>query len=64
MTEVLFRTDDFGDEAESLAAAAAAAAPEEPEYLWGSVVLRHPGQPELAIPDDLALLGLALCADA
>jgi hypothetical protein len=51
--DVNFTIDDFGNEAEALAAAAAGLAPEEEEYLWGTIEISHPGQPKLTLRDDL-----------
>lgn len=51
--DVNFTIDDFGDEAEALAAAAAGLAPDEEDYLWGAIEISHPGQPKLTLRDDL-----------
>ncbi|HWY87517.1 MAG TPA: hypothetical protein VNX28_12365 [Gemmataceae bacterium] len=56
-----FATFDFGDEAASMQAAAEGRIPEEAYHLWGRIVLDHPGQPTVAVLDDLSMLGLALC---
>ena len=61
--QVKFQSDDFGDEAASMQATAEGAAPKEADHLWGRIVLEHPGQPTVAVFDDLSMLGLALCAD-
>ncbi len=59
-----FTTADFGDEAASVAAAEAARPLGEEYHLFGTVVLEHPGQPRLAIYDDLPFLVPDLCAEA
>ncbi len=51
--DVNFTIDDFGGEAEALAAVAAELVPEEEEYLWGAIEISHPGQPTLRLGDDL-----------
>lgn len=58
---VHFTTKDFGDEAASLAAAEAGRELPQEYYIFGEVILQHPGQPDIAIYDDLPFLVADLC---
>ena len=62
--QVRYETADFGDEPASMDAAEAGRPPSEDYHIYGTVFLEHPGQPELAIYDDLLFLVPSLCATA
>lgn len=62
--QVIFRTDDFGDEAASFEAVASGKTPAEAYHLWGQVILREDGQPDVVIADDLSTLGYTLSVQA
>jgi hypothetical protein len=58
--DITFVLDDLGTEAEALAAITQSRLPEEDEHLWGGVVIAHPGQPTLALRDDLQAIAATL----
>jgi hypothetical protein len=61
---IVFTTDDFGDEAASLEAAALGRPLADEYHIYGFVVIEHPGEATLRLYDDLPFLVQSLCAQA